>query len=294
MKNILLTIAYDGTEFCGWQRQPGQRSVQGEVERALSQVCGQPIQIHGTSRTDAGVHALGQRASFAADFRIPVEKIPVAVNGLLAVTEKSRGRNHGGDVALLDAVEMPEDFHARFAAAGKKYTYQIRNSSSPEPFLRNYRYHIYKTLNVKAMKQAAAFVAGTHDFKCFQAAGGKVMESTVRTVYGIRVSATGDSGVTSDSWSAVDFKSSAAEGCDIRLEIIGDGFLYNMVRIIAGTLVDVGLGRKQPYEIRDIIEGKDRRRAGHTAPPQGLYLTEIFFEKDRLLEAAAALETQED
>lgn len=273
MKNILLTIAYDGTEFCGWQRQPDQRSVQGEVERALSKVCGQPIQINGTSRTDAGVHAFGQRASFEADFRIPVEKIPVAANGLLAASEKDRGRNHGGDVVILKAQVMPEDFHARFAAEGKKYTYQIRNSEKPEPFLRNYRYHIYKPLNVDAMKQAAAFVAGTHDFKCFQAAGGKVMESTVRTVHGIRVSEAGD---------------------DVRLEIIGDGFLYNMVRIIAGTLADVGLGRKQPEEMKAMIEGKDRRKAGHTAPPQGLYLSEVFFEKDRLLEAAAAIEPKED
>ena len=294
MKNILLTIAYDGTEFCGWQRQPGQRSVQGEVERALSQVCGQSIQINGTSRTDAGVHALGQRASFTADFKIPVEKIAVAVNGLLAVSEKKRGRNYGGDAAILEAVEMPEDFHARFSATGKKYTYQIRNSSSPEPFLRNYRYHIYKPLNVEGMKQAAAFIAGTHDFKCFQAAGGKVMESTVRPISGIRVSEACNPGATAALSGAVDFHNAGVLGSDIRIEIIGDGFLYNMVRIIAGTLVDVGLSRKQPDEIRDIIEGKDRRRAGHTAPPQGLFLTEVFFEKNRLLEAAAAIETQED
>lgn len=277
MKNVLLTIAYDGTDFCGWQKQPGQRSVQEEVERALSIVCARPIRINGTSRTDAGVHAYGQRANFIEDFSIPIEKIPMVANGIFASAASERSRKASGDVAILAAEEVPADFHARFNASGKKYIYRINNSQKPDPFRRNYCYQIGRDLNLDAMKQAAAHLVGTRDFKCFQAAGGKELETTVRTVYSAGISAPGNakSGrTTSDSETNIEF------------EIIGDGFLYNMVRIIAGTLVDIGLGKKNPDELPEIMDSKDRRLAGHTAPPQGLYLAEVYYENETLLKAA--------
>ena len=266
MKNILLTIAYDGTGFCGWQKQPAQRSVQGEVEAVLSRICAQPIQINGTSRTDAGVHAYGQRANFYADFSIPTDKIPLVANGIFAsaASEKGKSRKTAGDITILKAEEMPEDFHARFHAVGKKYIYKIKNSALPDPFQRNYCYQVGKKLNLEAMIRAAECLVGTHDFKCFQAAGGKELESTVRTIFGVSLNGTDD----------------------LQLEITGDGFLYNMVRIITGTLIDIGLGKKSPDELPGIIESRNRQMAGHTAPPQGLYLQEVFYEKERLLEAA--------
>ena len=265
MKNVLLTIAYDGTDFCGWQRQPGQRSVQEEVEKALGIVCAQPIRINGTSRTDAGVHAYGQRANFTAEFGIPVEKIPIAVNGILAGAAAEKGRRTSGDAAVLAAEEVPIKFHARFDAMGKKYLYKISMSQRPDPFQRNYVYQPGRMPDLDAMKQAAVYLVGTKDFKCFQAAGGNELETTVRTVYSAR-------------FLRFDEK-------NIGFEIIGDGFLYNMVRIITGTLVDTGLGKLNPDSLPDIIESRDRRLAGHTAPPQGLYLTEVYFEQKKLQEA---------
>ena len=264
MKNVLLTITYDGTDFCGWQKQPGQRSVQGEVERVLSTICAQPIQINGTSRTDAGVHAYGQRANFTAEFSIPTEKIPLAANGIFAAAASGKSRKTSGDAAILAAEEMPMDFHARFDAIGKKYIYKICNSPKPDPFGRDYCYQIPKPLDVDAMKQAAAHLIGTKDFKCFQAAGGKELETTVRTIYSARI-------VPSENF--------------VGFEIIGDGFLYNMVRIITGTLIEVGLGKKSPEELPEIVNGRDRRTAGHTAPPQGLYLAEVYYEEEKLQKA---------
>ncbi len=269
MKNVLLTITYDGTDFCGWQKQPDQRSAQGEVERVLSIVCAQPIQINGTSRTDAGVHAYGQRASFAAEFSIPTEKIPMVANGIFASAASEKSRKASGEIAILAAEEVPSEFHARFDAIGKKYIYKILNSQRPDPFRRNYCYQVGRRLDVDAMRQAASHVIGTKDFKCFQAAGGKVLESTVRTIHSVRLG--------------------SLENNEVKFEVIGDGFLYNMVRIIVGTLVDVGLGRKNPDALPEIIKSKDRQLAGHTAPPQGLYLAEVFYGNEALRNAAEAM-----
>lgn len=271
MKNVLLTIAYDGTNFCGWQRQPEQRSVQEEVEKALSVICAQPIRINGTSRTDAGVHAYAQRANFIAEFGIPVEKIPVAANGILAGAAADKSRNVPGDVVILAAEEVPPEFHARFNAVGKKYLYKISCSRKPDPFKRNYVYQTGRPLDLEAMEQAADFLIGTKDFRCFMAAGGKEPETTVRTVYSARF-------LRLDEWT-------------VGFEIIGDGFLYNMVRIIAGTLVDIGQGRKKPGDMADIIESRDRKAAGHTAPAQGLYLSEVYFDRAKLSEAVPAGKT---
>lgn len=264
MKNILLTMEYDGTSFSGWQRQPGKRTVQGELERALSIVCKCPVQLNGTSRTDAGVHALGQKASFKGDFGIPTERIPIAANNLLAGGMNAMGKV--GDLRILSAEEMPENFHARFDAKGKKYIYKILNCQELKIFSRNQYYHIKKELNLDAMKRAASFIVGTHDFKCFQAAGGEEKRTTVRTIYGISI----EEGITE-----VGLRT-------IQLEVKGDGFLYNMVRIITGTLVEVGLGKLEPEALLYIMEAKDRREAGHTAPPQGLYLAKIYYNLEEL------------
>lgn len=254
MKNILLTISYDGTNFSGWQRQLAHRTVQGELERVLSTLCCQDIKINGTSRTDAGVHAFGQRANFRGEFGIPVERIQQAANHLLSA---GRGRSGVGDVLILKAEEVAADFHARFDSRGKKYVYRIRNSRCPDLFQRNYCYQVQRPLDEDAMAAAAAYITGEHDFRCFMATGGKEMESTVRTVHDMQVK---------------------REGEDVILAISGNGFLYNMVRIIAGTLVEVGLGKRRPQELEAIIAGKERQSAGHTAPPQGLYLMEVFYE----------------
>lgn len=254
-RNILLTIEYDGTEFSGWQRQPNAPTIQGDLEKALSAVCGCPIQINGTSRTDAGVHAYGQRASFLGDFGIPTDKLPGAVNNRLSAA--MRDRTMCGPIRIVKAEEKPLDFHARFDAKGKKYSYRIRNTQTADLFQRNYCYHIKEPLDIAAMAAAAAFIKGTHDFACFQAAGGQEKETTVRTIYDLQIFSLNE---------------------DVIIEVKGDGFLYNMVRIITGTLVEAGQGKILPQYVESVVKSKDRRNAGHTAPPQGLYLAEVYYE----------------
>ena len=256
-RTILLTIEYDGTGFSGWQRQPGKRTVQGELERVLSVLCAGPVQIDGTGRTDAGVHALGQCASFSGEFSIPTESIAKAANDMLA-----ESRLRGGDIRVISAREVEPGFHARFSARGKKYVYRIRNGAQMPVFLRNYRYHVRTPLDTGAMKAALGAFEGTHDFAGFMAAGSNLRGSTVRTIWETSLKAEG-----------------GTESRDIEISVSGNGFLYNMVRIIAGTLVDVGSGRILPEMIPEIIASGDRSRAGHTAPPQGLYMAEVYFQE---------------
>lgn len=256
-RNLFLKIAYDGTNFHGWQRQNGKRTVCGELEEALSRTCGQEIRLEGCSRTDAGVHALGQTASFTlVDHGIPTERIRKAVNDCL-ITSK---REHVGEIEVLDVREMPEGFHARYSAKGKEYIYRIRNAASPDIFKRTRYYQIADPLDIDAMRRAAALIVGTHDFACFQTAGGTPRETTVRTIWALDL---------------------VQEGEYITVSIKGNGFLYNMVRIIVGTLVEVGQGRKDAQEIPEIIASGDRGRAGHTAPPQGLYLKEVYYDEQQ-------------
>ena len=186
MKNILLTIEYDGTEFSGWQRQPGRRTVQGELERVLSVLCKEEVHIEGTSRTDAGVHAYGQRATLRGSFGIPTDRIPVAANHLLA----GAGPFGVGDVRISWAQEMEEGFHARFNAVGKTYLYRIRCGFPPDIMERNYAYQLDAPLDVRLMRKAAGFMVGRHDFRAFMASGGQEMKSTVRTIYGLSVTET--------------------------------------------------------------------------------------------------------
>lgn len=245
-RNILLTIEYDGSRYFGWQVQPRVPTIQGEIQKTVRRVLKQDIKLKGSGRTDAGVHAYGQTASFEIIHGIPVEKIPRVLNNKLP-----------GDIKILAAKEVPEDFHARFSAVGKKYIYKMRESV--DVFANNYFYEVPKKLDYEVMKEAAKNIVGTHDFKCFQASGGEEKETTVRTIFDLDVKKT-------------------EEGYE--LVVCGNGFLYNMVRIITGTIVDVGLGKIFPEEIKGIVDSKDRSKAGHTAPPQGLYLAEVYYTED--------------
>lgn len=255
-KNVLIKIEYDGTDFRGWQVQPGLRTVQGEIEHVLKYIAGHDVHIHGTSRTDSGVHALGQCASFDWDSNMPVEKLPEVMNRRFGAGGEGRS-GAPGDIRILSAEVMPEEFHARYSCKGKTYRYVIDKTG--DIFVRNraFQYPGASELDTDAMRKAAAHIIGTHDFKCFETAGGTPRETTVRTVSRLDV--------TEDEKSVV-------------IEITGDGFLYNMVRIITGTLVEVGAGKKSSDDLPGIIESRSRASAGFTAPPQGLYLKEIYFE----------------
>ncbi len=252
-KNFLIKIAYDGSCFSGWQRQPDKRTVQGTLEEAFKVFTGTEVKLNGTSRTDAGVHALGQCASFKGDFGIPADGLMRAVNNLLAGGMNKK--NPVGDCEILSIDEMSMDFHARFDCKGKTYRYVIY-SGAKDIFRRNYAYWVPQLPDAERMRDAAEYLKGTHDFAAFQSSGGNERETTVRTIS--------------------DLKITENKG-DIWIEVTGDGFLYNMVRIITGTLVEIGTGKKEPEEMKEIIESLDRSRAGHTAPAEGLYLKEIYF-----------------
>ncbi len=287
MRNILLKIEYDGTGFSGWQRQPQPdvRTVQGELEETLSRICGQEIRIDGTGRTDAGVHALGQCATFSGDFGIPADRLVKAANDILADSRKK-----GGPIRIVSAEDVPENFHARFSAKGKTYVYRIYNAETMPVFLRSYRYHVKKLLDIGAMKRAAEAFPGKRDFKSFMAMGSTPQETTVRTIFGVNIQTCDAAGhreaLLDAGQSDKDTDFASGRPVELNISVTGDGFLYNMVRIIAGTLVDVGLGRISPDDIADIISGCDRQKAGHTAPPQGLYMAEVYFDRELMLKKA--------
>ena len=264
MRTILLTIAYDGTDYYGWQIQPDRPTVQGEIEKALRRVTGQEIPINGTGRTDRGVHAMGQCATFRIGDGIPTDRIAYALNNSLP-----------GGIRILRAEEKPEGFHARFDAKGKTYRYRLLldaagkdSEAAPLLYLRDHVYQVKQPLDVAAMRKAAAAMEGTHDFACFQAAGGEERETTVRTVYRVELT---------ERFLSEGFFPEEKGAHVLDIDVTGDGFLYNMVRIMAGTLVDVGSGRIDAAEMPAIIDSLDRARAGHTAPPQGLYLMRVYF-----------------
>ncbi len=245
MKTVKLTIAYDGLKYSGWQRQINtQDTIEEKIEDALSTLVGQKINIEASGRTDKGVHALGQVASFRANFVIPVENIPQAIPGFLPE-----------DIVITKAEEMDKDFHARYHSKGKKYIYKIYNNEFPNPIYRNYSYYVKKPIDIDKLKKAAKYFVGKHDFKSFMTNKTSV-KTTTRNIYNI------------DVYKKDDF---------IILEYSGDGFLYNMVRIITGTLVEVCIGKKDIDEIPNIIASKNRNNAGHTAPAHGLYLVEVYY-----------------
>ncbi len=245
MRNIKLTIEYDGTNYHGWQVQKNAVTVQECVERALGKLCGAKTGVIGCSRTDVGVHAYGQVAHFFTESAIPGEKFSYALNNLLPA-----------DIVIQRSEEVEADFHSRYSAKGKRYRYLIHNSAHKSAIMRNRACHVRPELDFEEMKKAAVHFVGEYDFAAFQATGGQV-RSTVRTIYSMSVS--------------------KRETQLIELEVNGNGFLYNMVRIIAGTLIYVGMGKLKESDIPGIISGLDRTRAGKTAPAQGLYLMEIFY-----------------
>ena len=246
MRNIKLTIEYDGKEFNGWQKQPNKLNIQGEIEKAIKQITGEEVDLTASGRTDAGVHALGQVANFKTNSNIPIEKIPIALNSNL---KKS--------IVIKSAEEVEERFHSRLNCKRKTYRYIINNSKYGTAIYRNLETHIPMKLDIQKMQEAVKYFEGEHDFKAFKASGTS-SKSSVRTIYKAEVIEKPDEKI----W----------------IELTGNGFLYNMVRIIAGTLVDVGLGKIKPEEIKDIIESKERTRAGKTLKPQGLYLVSVEYE----------------
>lgn len=243
-RNIKLLIEYDGTNYHGWQKQANLITIQETLEQALSKVMCHLVSVVGAGRTDAGVHALGQVANFFTTCCIPVEKVPYALNSILP-----------GDIVIKDAQEVSDEFHARYSAKGKKYRYVINNSKFPSALERNREYYYPYKLDLVLMKEALQLFKGTHDFKGFMA-GGSLIKNTVRTIY------------------EADLKK---EQDRIVIEISGNGFLYNMVRIIVGTLIELGRGKISIEDIRKIITEGNRTKAGPTVPPHGLYLVEVYY-----------------
>lgn len=245
MKRYMLEVAYDGTNYCGWQVQPGLPTIEGELNKALSALLGQPVEVIGASRTDSGVHGLGNVAVFDGETRIPGEKFKYALNQRLPE-----------DIRVQTSKEVAADFHPRRCSSRKTYEYRICCREIELPTERLYAHFTYRSLAIEPMQQAAAYVVGEHDFKSFCSAGSQVTE-TVRQVYSL----------------TVEQRESL-----ICIRITGSGFLYNMVRIIAGTLMEIGMGARQPEEMKEIIAACDRNLAGPTAPARGLRLVKIEYE----------------
>ncbi len=246
MANFKLILEYDGTNYSGWQRQAAEPTVQGEIEGALASMTRSPITLFGAGRTDAGVHALGQVANFHCDTRLGPETFLKGLNSLLPA-----------DIAVRDCRAVPEEFHARFDARSKIYRYHLLNREARAAVGRSYAWFIHRPLDLDAMRRATAAIIGRHDFKAFESAGSP-RAHTVRNV-------------TAAGWTE-------REDRRFTFQIEADGFLRCMVRNIVGTLVAVGLGRIAPGEVREILDSRDRRRAGAAAPPQGLFLISVRYE----------------
>ncbi len=243
-RSLKLTLEYDGTDFSGWQRQPGRRTVQGALEEALRTVLRHDVEVAGAGRTDAGVHALGQVASLETPSDLPPSKIRAALNGVLP-----------DDVAVLAVEEAPEGFNARFAARAKHYRYRILEGPVRRPLELRHAWHCRHALDLERMRLAAARLVGTHDFRAF-AREPDTRASTVRTLF------------------ALDAR---RDGFILSLDVKGDGFLYNMVRALAGTLVEVGRGKLAPESVDAVLLARDRAAAGPTLPARGLFLVEVEY-----------------
>lgn len=245
MKRIKLTIAYDGTNYCGWQIQPNGITIEEVLNKALSKMTGEDILVIGASRTDSGVHAMGNVAVFDTATTIPPEKIAVALNQRLP-----------DDIVITKSEEVPLDFHPRYCDCSKTYEYHIINTRIPIPTKRLTNYFVSYVLDIDKMRQATSYLVGEHDFVSFCNVRTDV-ENTVRTITALDILTNGD---------------------EITIRITGNGFLYNMVRIIVGTLIRVGRGFYEPEKVKEILDAKDRKAAGVTAPPHGLMLVEIKYE----------------
>ena len=243
--NYKLTIQYDGSRYDGWQRQGNTgNTIQGKLESVLSRLVGREVEVHGAGRTDAGVHALGQMASVRLPNGLTTCEILNYVNQYLPE-----------DIAVTMVEEAEDRFHARLSAKGKVYRYSIRLGAVPDVFRRKYAWRVEEELDLAAMERAAALLTGTHDYRSF-CSNKRFKKSTVRTVHAIELE---------------------RQGADLTITYQGDGFLYNMVRILTGTLLEVGLGQRKPEEMPAILEAKDRSAAGKTAPAQGLCLESVIY-----------------
>ncbi len=243
-KRVRLIVAYDGTNYHGWQVQKNGITIESELNRCLSELLQEPIEVIGASRTDAGVHAMGNVAVFDTQTRMPAEKISYALNQCLPE-----------DIRIQKSDEVDVDWHPRHCDSRKTYEYRIYRGEFPMPVKRLYALFTYHKLDVEKMREAARYFVGEHDFKSFCQVGAQV-KTTVRTVYDVNV---------------------YEEGFDLVIRVTGGGFLYNMVRIMAGTLIEVGQGKRTPQEIQNIIEAKNREAAGPTAPAHGLMLVKYEF-----------------
>lgn len=243
--NYKLTIQYVGTRYDGWQRQGNtDNTIQGKLEAVLSRLFGIPIEIIGSGRTDAGAHAFGQVANFHVPVDMPEQEILEYMNLYLPK-----------DIAVIRVEKVADRFHSRFNVKCKTYQYRIWNSCISNVFEKGFLYEVTDTLNIDRMKEAALYLIGEHDFRAF-CSNKRMKKSTVRTIYEINIEELEP---------------------EIRITITGDGFLYNMVRIIVGTLIEIGMGEKNPSDVPAMLAGKDRRNAGFTAPPGGLMLMEVEY-----------------
>lgn len=245
MRNIALRLRYDGTNYHGWQVQKTEVTVAETLENALSRLCGHKVKVTGCGRTDAGVHAERYCANFRTDCTIPTDKFPLAVNTYLPQ-----------DIAVSDAAEAPEDFNAILSCIKKEYTYRIYNSRIRDPFYTNRAYFVPAKLDEKRMAEGAKYFIGTHDFAAVRSVGTET-KTTIRTVYDYEVTRKGDL---------------------LSLRVCADGFLYNMARAMAGTLIYVSEGKINPAEIPELLARGDRRLTGPTVPPEGLYMTHIWYD----------------
>lgn len=244
MKNIKLTIEYDGTNYSGWQIQNNAITIEQVLEDNLEEITGEKVKVIGSSRTDAGVHARGFVGNFVTESKIPSDRFRNILNGKLPE-----------DIVILNSEEVDLSFNARFDSKGKTYSYTVLSTQQRPAIGRNYVYYLRKNVDLALMKEASIQFIGTHDFAAFKSSGGNT-KTTVRTISSLDVVKQGDY---------------------ITLSITGDGFLYNMVRIIAGTLMEVGLNKIEANSIKDVILSRDRRRAGPCLPPGGLCLEKVYY-----------------
>ncbi|MDU1076964.1 MAG: tRNA pseudouridine(38-40) synthase TruA [Clostridium sp.] len=244
MRNIKLTIEYDGTSYGGWQKQKNNRTIQQCIEEAIKLLTGEEVELIGSSRTDAGVHAKGMVANFITNSKIPADKFREAINTKLP-----------DDIGIIKSEEVDRNFHSRYDSKGKTYCYTLVNRYEKVCIGRNYVYQVRDELNYNLMKEAAKYFLGKHDFKAFKTNGSSV-KTSVRTINGLELELKGDV---------------------IKIFVSADGFLYNMVRIIVGTLIEVGKGKIKPEDIESIIKNGDRSKAGPCVPPNGLVLEKVFY-----------------
>jgi tRNA pseudouridine38-40 synthase len=244
MRNIKLTIEYEGTNYAGWQRQKNAITVQQKLEESIKKLTGEAIETIGSSRTDAGVHARGFAANFFTNSNILASSFREAINSKLP-----------DDIVILKSDEAEKDFHARYSCVGKQYSYTILNRAQPSALERNYVYHYKRPLDFELMKEGCSFFLGKHDFSAFKSTGSSV-KTSIRTVHKAWIEKNGDK---------------------LAFYVEADGFLYNMVRIMAGTLIDVGIGKIFPEDISKILSSKDRKMAGNTAPARGLCLEFVYY-----------------